>query len=190
MSERSKHLHGMTLCALFAALLCITSPLALPVGPIPISLGLLSVFLVAIVLGPWRAAVSVLLFLALGAVGLPVFSAGQGGFGVLLGATGGFLWGYLPAALLTGLFFEWSRRRLSRRSRICWVLGASLSCMFGALACYACGAVWYAWFASTSLFVAMRACVYPFLLFDLIKCLFASALGVRLRALLQARWFR
>ena len=93
----------MTLCALFAAVICVLSPISIQIGPIPVSLGLLGVLLAASVLGPVRGVTAVLVFILAGACGLPVFSGGRGGFSVLIGPTGGYIWGYLPAAVIAGI---------------------------------------------------------------------------------------
>lgn len=88
MKTKSK-LSSMLQCSLFAALLCVLSPLTIPVGAVPVSLGIFAVLLCSSVLGMRRSLVAVLVYIALGAVGLPVFAGWQGGFGVLAGPTGG-----------------------------------------------------------------------------------------------------
>ena len=79
------------LTALLAAALCVMAPLAVPLGPVPVTLATLGVYLAAGLLGPWRGAAAVGLYLLLGAVGVPVFAGFTAGFPVLFGVTGGYL---------------------------------------------------------------------------------------------------
>jgi biotin transport system substrate-specific component len=89
--------------ALFAALICAGSLIAIPVGPVPIVLQNAFAVLAGLLLGPIAGAGAVALFLLAGALGLPVFSGGRGGLAVLAGPTGGYLAGYLIAAFVAGL---------------------------------------------------------------------------------------
>ena len=93
-------------CALFAALTAILSQIAIPIGPVPINLATFSVFFAGALLGAKAGALSQLVYLLLGIVGLPVFSMFRGGPGVLLGPTGGYLAGYVLAAFLVGFITE------------------------------------------------------------------------------------
>ena len=88
-------IHTMTECAIFAALLCIFSPITLPIGPIPVSMGIFAVMLTGIVLGWKKGAVSVLIYLLIGLCGLPLFSGGKSGFAAFMGPTGGYVWSYV-----------------------------------------------------------------------------------------------
>lgn len=77
--------------AIFAALLCIFSPIAIPVGAIPVTLSIFIVLLTGLILDWKQAGAAVLSYMLIGAFGLPVFSGGQAGIGVFLGVTGGYL---------------------------------------------------------------------------------------------------
>ena len=88
-------LRTMLPCAIFAAILCIVSPLSVPIGAVPLTLMLFGVMLCAVVL-PWQqSGLSVLLFLLLSLCGLPVFSGGNSGITALPGPTGGYIWSLL-----------------------------------------------------------------------------------------------
>ena len=166
-------------CSLFAALLCILSPFAIPIGPVPVSLSLFAVLLCAALLGPISASISVSVYLLLGAVGLPVFSSGMGGFGVLIGPTGGYLWSYLPMCLLSGVLY----RVLFRKKLQGWmkktILGF-LTGLPGLMVCYLLGTIQYMLVARVSFGTAIVICVLPFLLFDLLKILLVGILAHRL----------
>ncbi|NGM67716.1 biotin transporter BioY [Natronolimnobius sp. AArcel1] len=90
--------------ALLAVLIGASAPVAIPIGPAPITLQVLFVFLAGLVLGPLWGSFSMVLYLTAGAVGVPVFAGMESGFGVLVGETAGYLWSYPIAAGLIGLF--------------------------------------------------------------------------------------
>ncbi len=98
----SLKLRGMVLASLFTALMAVGAYISIPVGPVPMVLQNMFVLLAGLLLGPAWATASVLLYLFLGAVGLPVFSGGGGGLAHFAGPTGGYLLGYLPAVAVTG----------------------------------------------------------------------------------------
>lgn len=89
--------------ALFAALICAGSVMAIPIGPVPIVLQNAFAILAGLLLGPIQGASAVGLFLIAGALGLPVFSGGKSGFAVIAGPTGGYLTGYFIGALIAGM---------------------------------------------------------------------------------------
>lgn len=164
-----------TLCltALFAALLCITSPFTVPIGAVPLSLATLSVYITSICLGK-RGALSVLVFILLGAVGLPVFSSFRGGFQMLTGLTGGYILGYLPCAFVIGLASDrWQRKPLP----------LLLSLLLGTAILYAVGTLQYMLLSHNPLPAALLTCVVPFLPGDAIKVLAALLLSLRINKL-------
>ena len=90
----------MTLYALFAALTAVCAQISLPIGPVPITLTLLPILLCAVLMDKRYATVSTLVYALMGLIGLPVFSEFSGGTGVLLGATGGYIIGFVPCAFI------------------------------------------------------------------------------------------
>ena len=178
MRRNAKHLYDMSLCALFAAFLCIISPFSVPLGPIPLSLGLFGVLLAGVVLGPVKGFVSVTLYLLLGICGLPVFGGAQGGVGVIVGPTGGFLWGYLLTVLVVGILFPLAKACQKSPLLI------AVFCFAGTLLCDLCGVLQYMAVAKVSFAAALIVCFYPFVLIDLVKCLLVGFLGGRLREIL------
>lgn len=169
-------LYSMAVTAVGAAVLAVVSPFAIPVGPIPISLCTLMICLIAYVLGWRRGTMCVLVYLLLGAVGMPVFSGFSGGLGKILGPTGGYMVGYLPLAAITGLAAE---RAPERR-------GIQLLAMVLATALlYGLGTLWYCAQAGTDFMGAVAVCVLPFLPGDGVKIAAVLALGPELRARLR-----
>ena len=166
--------------ALFAAILCILSPLAIPIGPIPITLGVFAVMLTGVVLDWKRACVAVLVYILLGVIGLPVFSGGNSGPGVIAGPTGGYLWAYVPmAAIIAALGDRPQERELTEDLRS---IGA---CLLSMIVLYGLGTFQFTLVADSSWSHALSVCVYPVLPFDTGKAVCATLLGVRIRRRLR-----
>ncbi len=153
--------------ALVTALL---AQVALPVpgSPVPITGQTLAVVLTAASFGPWRGAASQLVYLLLGAIGLPFYSDGSGGVHVLFGATGGYLLGFLPAALLIGA--------AARRGRDRHVVSAVALFVAGQAVIFAVGVPWLAVVAHLDAQQAIAAGFTPFLLGGLVKAGIAGLL--------------
>ena len=151
--------------ALLAAILCLLCPVSLPIGPVPLTLGTFAVCLCGGILGPWRGAAAVGIYLVLGAVGLPVFSGWSGGLSRIFDVTGGFLIGYLPCAICAG--YALYECNIKRAVRIILIVIAILLC-------HAFGILWYSLIAKTSLFAAAVTISFPFLIPECIKALAAA----------------
>ncbi len=165
---------GLTAAAVFAALLCITAPFSVPIGTIPISLATFTVYLAASTLGWKWGTASVVCYLVLGFCGLPVFSGFAGGIEKLVGPTGGFLLGYIPCAVICGVFSD-----LAKRWHLAWnVIGMVL----GTVACYACGLIWYVTLTGQTFTQGLAVCVLPFIAGDTVKIIAASLLSEALRS--------
>lgn len=162
----------MTRCAAFAAVLAVCAWISVPLGDQAVSLQTFAVFLTLGLLGGKMGAVTVLVYLLLGAAGLPVFAGFRGGVGVLLGPTGGYLWGLFGTCLLYWLL----EKRLSM-----W-----LNMVLGLLLCYLCGTVWYyCMYAPGALWPVVLTCVVPYLIPDAVKILLALTLSHRLKWLIR-----
>ena len=189
MTAKSKiSTRQLTLCAVMAAVMCIIAPISLPIGPVAVTGGTLTIYLTAYLLGPWRGLAATVAYLLAGFAGLPVFSNYMGGAGRLLGPTGGYLVGYLPMMLLAGLAAELTLRYFSGRGKKGQVLALVLQ-FFGMVPAtavlYAFGTVWYCVQAGVDLQTALAACVLPFIPFDLIKTALALAIGFPVRRRLE-----
>ena len=168
--------------ALFAALMAVCSWISIPAA-VPFTLQTFAVFLTLGVLGGRLGTLAVGGYLLLGAVGLPVFAGFQGGPGALLGATGGYLLGFL----LTALAVWGAERRLGSSAPV-----FPASCLLGLGLCYLFGSVWFAAvYARTAGPVGPAAvlgwCVLPYLPADLLKLALALALRRRLAPALAGR---
>lgn len=161
----------LSLAALLTALIAASAYISIPLGPVPFTLQVAFVLLAGLVLGPRLAALAIAAYLCLGLIA-PVFAGGTSGISVLLGPTAGYLWGFLPAAIVAG-----------------WLGGgrASLSalvsaCLAGLLPLYLLGASWLAVQQHLSLSVAFAIGVVQFLPLDVAK---AVAAGVTARSLVS-----
>lgn len=143
--------------ALMAALLCLVGPIAIPAGPIPLSLAGLGIYLAGGVLGVGRAALAALIYIMLGTAGLPVFSGWSGGAAHLIGPAGGFIMGYVPCAAVCGLG--------KGRSKGVLALWMGL----GTLVMYAAGTAWFMFETGSGIAPALAGCVLPFLPGDAVK---------------------
>lgn len=181
----------MTEVALMAAVLCVLAPFSIPIGEIPITLATFAVYLTAAILGSKKGTASVLVYLLLGMVGVPVFSNFTGGAAKLAGPTGGYLVGYLPCAFLVGFLIEREfkgTKNLSSVAKNAFELIRSVMAMvFGTILCYLFGTAWFMYQMSETYTVAqaLAICVVPYLAFDTVKIILASAIAVPIRKLLK-----
>jgi biotin transport system substrate-specific component len=146
--------------SLFAALIAVGAFLSIPVGPVPIVLQNFFVLLAGLTLGPRWGLLSVAAYLITGAVGLPVFAQGTGGIGRIIGPTGGYLLGYLPAVAAAGALSHIHKKR--------WYLDLA-GAICGSLIVYACGVPWLKMVAGLSWQAAVGAGMLPFLIGDAVK---------------------
>ena len=173
MKKPAGKLYSLTATAMVAAVLCVAGPWSVPIGPIPVTLTNLVIALAVYLLGAKRTTVSVLVYLLLGAVGLPVFSGFGGGLGKLAGPTGGYLVGFLALAWIGGVFVD--RSNGSGR----W---GALGLAVGTVVLYAVGTAWFvAQMEGATVGSALSVCVVPFLPFDAAKIVVTSLLGPLLR---------
>lgn len=168
------------LCGLFAAILCVSAFITVPLffTPIPLTMQVLAVAVTAAVLGGKRGAIAVLIYVMLGCFGLPVFSGMKGGIGVVAGATGGFIWGFIPQAFIAGTICDRVFATGKGGKEIVMVI-AALS--LGLCILYVCGAIQLMNVANMGISKALGAAVLPFIPFDLFKIAVAAFIAVNLR---------
>lgn len=166
--------------ALFAVLMAVCAWITIPMT-VPFTLQIFAVFAALVTLGGRRGTYAVVVYLLLGAVGLPVGAGFQGGLGWLLGTTGGYIVGFLCIALLYWLLTA--------------KLGESLpvviaACVLGLVLCYAFGTAWFmVVYAQNSgpvgLMTALGWCVFPYIIPDLVKLALAVLLSRRVKKFLK-----
>lgn len=167
------------LACLFAALISVGAYIAIPIPgtPVPIVLQNFFIMLAGLLLGPAWGVIATMIYLVLGAIGLPVFAGGTGGIARFLGPTGGYLFGYIPAVFIMGLI-----------SRLCpkrrwWLDAAALAA--GCAVVYAIGVSWLKTAIGSSWEKAIAGGLLPFLLGDTVKAALAVLLAGRLSALAE-----
>ncbi len=170
----------MAVCGVFAAVLCVFSVMTVPIGSVPITMGLFGIMLAGATLGAGKGAVSVSVFILLGAVGLPVFSGFKGGVTVLAEPTGGYIWSYIPAVVLIGLICKYECKR-----KITATVRTFSACLAGTVLCYAFGTAQFMLIQKTDFVKSLSLCVIPFIPFDIAKSAAAAYLSVPLRRALK-----
>lgn len=158
---------SIVLCAMFAALCCATAPISIPLpGGVPITLQTAAVFLAALLLGPLYGFVAVLVYVLLGAVGLPVFAGFSGGIGSLVGMSGGFIMSWPFAALLAGfIYFKFGRNAKGVAKYVDMIVAM----MLGSVVIYAVGLTQFIFLTHMSIKAALLACMIPFIPGDILK---------------------
>ncbi|MDD4592138.1 MAG: biotin transporter BioY [Parabacteroides sp.] len=168
----------LILCAFFATLTVVGTIISIPLpfSPVPINMALLSVFLAGSLLGAKLGALSQLVYICLGAAGLPVFSKFSGGAAILVGPTGGYIIGYIVAAFLVGLITQ---------KIVSFGPKTILGFLAGLAACYALGTLWFIYVTDTTLWTALLMCVIPFLPGDGVKIFLAFILTKKLKPFIK-----
>ncbi len=164
---------NITLVAAGAALTAGAAQIAIPMWPVPITGQTFAVLLVGTTLGALRGALSMVLYIAVGALGLPVFTDGSAGWQVIAGPTGGYLVGFVLAAILTG----WLAQRTWDRK----VLGAAVSFLAGTVVIYAVGLPWLSVALGqlgypNDVSATLQAGLLPFVPGDILKAVVAGAM--------------
>ena len=172
MQKKKFSLTQLIFMALMAAVMCIAGPLAVPIGPVPITLTNLVIYIAVGVLGTAQGTISYCLYLLLGMVGLPVFSGYAGGLGKLAGPKGGFLVGFIAMALIGGIVMEVSHRKLIP-TLIGWFIGTAVDYLLGTL--------WFMFVTKMNLSASLMMCVVPFIPGDLIKIVLAYCLSKKIK---------
>ena len=178
-SRTSLTITDITHISLSAAFMAICSWIALPAA-VPFTLQTFAVFLICGLLGGRRGTLAVMLYIFLGAVGLPVFSGFTGGIGHLIGPTGGYIFGFIFTALIM-----WLIEYMNGRS----IPALCVSMIAGLLLCYAIGTEWFVFIYSrvnepVSFGTALGMCVLPYIIPDVCKIALALMLVKRIRPLM------
>ena len=169
VSKGKPKLKNMVLISLFSVLIIICAWIKIP-GPVPFTLQTFGIFCTFGIIGGRMGFYSVLIYILLGLIGLPVFSGFNAGAGMVFGATGGFLAGFLLAAVAYGFTIK--------------LLGNSLAAkiagmLLGQVVCYLSGTAWYmlVYLQETgkeNWFVSIKYCVLPFIAVDILKIISAA----------------
>lgn len=169
MTESSSKLRMMLISALFATIIGILAQITIPLPIVPITGQTLAIGLAATILGARYGTISVLIYLCMGAIGLPVFAQMSGGLGILFGPTGGFLVGFVPTAFIIGYFLEKTSFTL-KNAIIANIIGMFIALFFGS--------IWLKVIANLSWVAAFLAGFLPFLIGGILKAILAAWIGI------------
>ena len=176
----SSKIRDMVYISIFAVLIAVCSWISIP-ATVPFTLQTFGVFMAVGVLGGKNGTLAVLIYILLGAIGVPVFSGFKGGLGALLGTTGGYIVGFLFVALVMwALESAWGTGKLK----------SLVDMVIGLIICYAFGTAWFMFVYSrangaVSLMTVLSWCVIPFIIPDLCKIALAFLLSSRVKVLLK-----
>ena len=180
--SRRQTLIKISLIALFAAFIAVGTFIAIPLPftPLPIVLQNFCAVMAGLVLGPWMGSLSVLLYLAAGAIGAPIFSGASGGLTRFFGPTGGYLWGYLMSALVAGLIL--GTPKPEQKIHIGRYIAATV---LGFLVLYVPGVIQMGIVLDLPLDKTLVAGFIPFIPGDILKGIAAVIIAPRLRRLVS-----
>ena len=181
--RRRSATYDIAVIAVSAALITICSWISIPVGPVPVTLQTLAVLAVLLTTGGRRGTIAVAVYLALGAIGVPAFSGFKGGPAAFAGPTGGFLIGFLAAALVYWLLEKLVFARLMTTQKKKIIFGFVISFIFE-LIMYTVGVIWFmtvyaAQTGPVGLVTVLGWCVIPFIIPDLVKIAAAVIISSR-----------
>ena len=174
----------MVYIAIGAALIAVCSMISIPTV-VPFTLQTFAVFTVLSLLDGKRGTLSVVVYILMGAVGLPVFSGFKGGIGVLFGNTGGYILGFVFMGLIYMLLLTLSGKNSGHK-----LLTEAAVLLLGLLVCYAFGTAWFmVLYLKTTGEVGLRTvlswCVFPFIIPDLLKLAIALFISRRVRPMIK-----
>lgn len=182
-------IYDLVLISLSAALITICSWISIPLGPVPFTLQTLGILAVMLTAGGRRGTMAILVYLALGAVGVPVFAGFKGGIMSFIGPTGGFLIGFVLAALVYWLLEKLILKKLMTTPVKTWIFGLLGSVIFE-IVMYITGVIWFmtvyaAQTGPVGLVTVMGWCVFPFIIPDVVKMAVAVLIGERVSKLIR-----
>ena len=172
MSKSNNTLHRMIVTALFAAIIAILAQITIPLPLVPITGQTLAIGLAATILGSRHGTISTILYIIIGAIGIPVFAQMSGGLGVVFGPTGGFLVGFIPTTFVIGYYLE----------RVGFtVFHACIANVIGMLITLTFGTVWLKIVANLTWEAAFVGGFAPFIIVGIIKAFLAGWIGIVVR---------
>lgn len=177
MSEKKQKLKALDLAyvGLSAALIAVCAWIAIPLT-VSITLQTMAICLVAGLFGWKRGTLSVIIYILLGMIGLPVFTGFKSGLAVIAGPTGGYVLGFIFTAIIVGIATE----KIGKKIWQCILFMA-----IGVLVCYLFGTIWFTIAYKVTFISALSTCVFPFLLPDAVKIIVASILVNRLKKFIK-----
>lgn len=171
MEDQNKQMPVMA--AIYLVILVICSLVSIPLGPVPFTLQTFAITLIAYCATPRQATIAICTYMILGAIGVPIFASMRGGIGVLIGPSGGFLWGYALSVPLITYLVSKARQKLDGALLVLvqFIAGIAMSAI-----AYTLGTLQYMAVGGVEFIVAIIVTVLPFVLIDIVKI--SVALGI------------
>jgi len=182
MKRKGLSIRGMIYASVFGAVTAAGAYMMIPLPPVPITLQTLFLSLAGALLGGRLAALSQVVYLLIGLIGLPVFAGGKAGLGVLLGPTGGYLIGFIAGAYVIGKLVE-----IRQGPRFIWLV---FSMVIGTVVIYLFGVIQLILIARFSVDKAVTVGVLPFLVGDTLKIAVAALIAVKVRGRVRIKGLR
>lgn len=171
-------INELTKMSICIAIICISAYISfpLPFSPVMITAQTIAINLVALILTPKQSFIVTLLYIILGAFGLPVFSGGTSGFGRIFGPTGGFILGFL---IITPLMSYFKGKDYNFKRYL------SVTIIIGMIVLYAIGTIFMSIVQKISIVQALSLAVFPFIVGDIFKCVLSSFIAVKLNKVIS-----
>ena len=166
----------MVYASLLAALTAASALISIPVGEVPVVLYNFFILMMGLLLGSRWGAASIAVYLQAGSLGLPVFAGAKGGLAILLGPTGGYLIGFLPAVFIIGFISEKFKQRF---------IYDIIAMLCGTAVIYALGVIQLKIVLGKTWMVTMALGVFPFIIFDVIKAVAAAVTAKAVRPIIM-----
>ncbi len=160
----------ITYIALFVAFISVAAQIAIPLGPVPFTLQTMLILMAGLILGPKNGTISVLVYILLGAVGIPVFSGFSGGLSIIFLNTGGFIMSFPLMAYIAG--------KVSNRPN---VVVKYLGCLIGVVINFVCGLAYFMFLTEMDFITSMTYTVFPFIITTIIQIILAVNLSNKLK---------
>ena len=175
MNNQNKALKNIIFISLFAAIIAVCSWISIPTT-VPFTLQTFALAAAVCMLGTKRSTIAVIVYILLGAVGVPVFAGFKGGIGALMGMTGGYIIGFILMTIISGILIHNFGRKF---------YAMLLSLIVGLVACYAFGTAWFIYVYTTTkgsigIISALSMCVFPYIIPDIVKFIVAILISNRL----------
>ena len=175
----------LTMIALFVAIIAVMAQITIPVQPVAFTMQTFAVFVTGLVLGAKRGTIAATLYLMLGALGAPVFSAFQGGFGMLIGTHGGYLWSFPLVAFIVGFAADRVfRQEDASKLKYLWL---TLALIFASFVNLSLGTLYLAHVLQIGIPAAALSGMVPFLIPEALKIALAIAIAPKIRHIIESR---
>ena len=180
-TEKKTKTLDLVYIAIGAALITVCSWISIPMT-VPFTLQTFAVFAVLLILDGYRGTIATLVYVLMGAIGLPVFAGFSGGLAIILGNTGGYIVGFI----FIGLVYIASTKIFGKKIYV-----EIIALLIGLVVCYAFGTAWFMYVymkdtGTVGLMTVLSWCVFPFIIPDIVKMSLAFALSRRVRAVVKS----